>query len=94
MGGMGVAADLGTHVNRRKGTEGGEEDIVVGEHLEWSDKGGGVVDDISMEWDEAEEVLLYEFFLWVPKLLVILVDNCVLVWVTVSSGGAGGGGKE
>jgi len=41
-----------------------------------------------------EEVLLYEFFLGVPKFLVVLVDDCVLVWVLVSSGGAGRGRKE
>jgi len=91
---MGVVADLGTHVDGGKGTKGMEKDVVVGESSEWGDKGGGVVDNVSMEWDEVEEVLLYEFFLWVPKLLVVLVDNCILVWVAVGSSGAGRGGKE
>jgi len=91
---MQVAADLGTHMDGRKGTKGVEEDIVVGEGLKRGDKGGRVVNDISVEWDEVEEVLLYEFFLGVPTLLVVLVDNCVLVWVVVGSSGAGGGGKE
>jgi len=91
---MGVAADLGAYVDGGKGTERVEEDVVVSESPEWSDKGSGVVDNVSMEQDEMEEVLLYEFFLGVPKLLVVLVDDCVLVWVAVSSGSASGGSKE
>jgi len=47
-----------------------------------------------MQWDEAEEVLVYKFFLGVPKLLVVLVDDCVLVWVLVVSSGTSRGGKE
>jgi len=89
-----MVADLGAHVDGRKGTEGMEEDVVVGKGMEWSDKGSRVVNDISMERDDTEEVLLYEFLLGVPKILVILVDDCVLVWVAVGSGGAGRGSKE
>jgi len=47
-----------------------------------------------MERDEAKEIPVYEFFLWVPKLLVVLVNDCVLVRVVVSGGGASGGGEE
>ena len=62
--------------------------------LEWGDVCGGVVGNVTMERDEAEEVLVYEFFLGVPKFLVVLVDDCVLVRVAVSSGGTGGGGEK
>ena len=62
--------------------------------LEWGDVCGGVVGNITMERDEAEEVLVYVFFLGVPKLLVVLVNDCVLVRMTVGCSGADGGGKE
>jgi len=71
-----------------------DKDVVVDGSSEGSDVGSGIVDDITVEQNEAEEVLIYEFFLGVPKLLVILVDDCVLVWVVVSGGGTDGGGKE
>ena len=41
-----------------------------------------------------KEVPVYEFFLGVPKLLVVLVNDCVLVWVVVVGSGAGGSGEE
>ena len=41
-----------------------------------------------------KEVLIYKFFLGVPKLLVVLINDCVLVWVAVSGGGADRGGEE
>jgi len=46
---MGVAADLGAHVDGGKGTKGMEEDIVVSEGSKWGDKGSRVVDDVSVE---------------------------------------------
>jgi len=78
----------------KKGTEGMDKDIVIDGGLEGSDVGSGVVDNVTVERDEAEEVLIYKFFLQVPKLLVILVNNCVLVQVVVGSGSTDGGGKE
>jgi len=71
-----------------------DKDIVVDGGLERSDVGGGVVANVTVEQDETEEVLIYKFFLGVPKLLVVLVNNCVLVWVVVGGGGTDGGGKE
>ena len=61
---------------------------------EWGDVRGGIVSDVTVERDESEEVLVYVFFLGVPKLLVVLVNDCVLVWVVVGGGGAGRGGEE
>ena len=90
-----MAADLGAHVDGgKKGTEGVDKDVMVDGGSERSDVGSGVVDDVTMERDKSKEVLVYEFFLGVPKGLVVLVNDCVLVWVVVGSGGAGGGGKE
>jgi len=71
-----------------------DKDIVVDRGLEGSDVGRWIVGDVTIEWDKVEEVLVYEFFLGVPKLLVILVNDCVLVWVAVVGGGTGRGGKE
>ena len=61
---------------------------------EWSDVGCGVVDNVTVKWDELKEVLVYEFFLGVPKLLVVLVNDCILVWVAVVGGGTSGGSEE
>jgi len=92
---MRVAANLGAHVDRgKKGTKGMDKDVMVGGSPEWSDVCGGVVSNVTVERDEAEEILVYKFFLRVPKLLVILVNDCVLVWVAVIGVGTGGGGKE
>ena len=90
-----MAADLGAHVDRgKKGTNGMDKDVIIDRGLEWSDIHCWIVGNIAMEQDELEEVLVYEFFLGVPKLLVVLVDDCVLVWVAVVGSGTGRGGKE
>ena len=90
-----MAADLGTHVNRgKKGTGGVDKDVVVDGGLERSDIGRWIVSNIAMERDKSEEVLVYKFFLGVPKFLVVLVDDCVLVWVVVSGGGTGRGSEK
>jgi len=92
---MRVAADLGTYVDRgKKGTDGMDKDVVVDWGSEWGDIGCGVVGDITVKGDEAEEVPVYEFFLGVPKFLVILVNDGVLVWMAVISGGTSRGRKE
>jgi len=71
-----------------------DKDIVVDGGSEGGDIGSRVIDNVTVEWDETEEVLIYKFFLGVPKLLVVLVNDCVLVWVVVSGGGTDGGGEE
>ena len=90
-----MTANLGAHVNGgEQGTEGMDEDVMVDGGSEWSDVGCWVVSDITVEQDEAEEVLVYKFLLRVPKLLVVLVNDCVLVWVVVIGSGADRSGKE
>jgi len=71
-----------------------DKDIMVDRGLEGSDVGRWIVSNVAMERDKLKEVLVYKFFLRVPKLLVVLVDDCVLVWVVVGSSGAGRGGEE
>jgi len=64
-----------------------DKDVVVDGGLEGSDIEGGVVNNVTVEQDEAEEVFIYKFFLGVPKLLVVLVNDCVLVRVVVGGSG-------
>jgi len=71
-----------------------DKDIVIDRGLEGSDVGSWIVGNVAMQWDEAEKVLVYKFFLGVPKLLVVLVNNGVLVWVAVVGSSADGGGEE
>jgi len=71
-----------------------DQDVVINRGMEWGNVGCWIVGNVAMQWDEAEEVLVYEFFLGVPKLLVILVNDCVLVRVVVVGGGASGDGEE
>ena len=61
---------------------------------EWSDICCWIVGNVAMERDESKEILVYEFLLGVPKFLVILVDDCVLVRVVVVSSGTGRDSKE
>ena len=92
---MRVAADLGTHVDQgKKGTKGMDKDVVVDGGSERSNIGCWIVGNVAMQRDEVEEILVYKFFLQVPKLLVILVNDGILVWVVVVGSGAGEGGKE
>jgi len=67
---------------------------VVDGGLEGSDIGSRVVNNVTVERDEAEEVLIYKFFLGVPKLLVVLINDCVLVWVVVGGGSTDWGIEE
>jgi len=71
-----------------------DKDIVVDRGLEGSDVGHRVVGDVAVKGDKVKEVPVYEFFLGVPKFLVVLVNDSVLVWVAVISSGASGGGEE
>jgi len=71
-----------------------DKDVVVDRGSEGSDVGCGVVGEVTVKGDEVKEVPVYEFFLGVPKFLVVLVDDSVLVWVSVIGGSTGGGSEE
>ena len=71
-----------------------DKDVVIDGGSERGDVRGRVVSDVTVERDETEEVLVYEFFLGVPTFLVVRVNDGVLVWVVVGSGGTDGGGEE
>ena len=61
----------------------GDRNGVVNTSTKRGDIEGGVVLDVVGVGDETEEVPVDELFLGKPKLLVVLVDNCVLVRVTI-----------
>jgi len=87
---MGMSANLGTKVNRRKRAIRLDPNVVKNVGPERGDKRDGVVVKIVDARKETKEVTCYEFFLWDPEFLTMVVDNGVLMGVTVDSEGAGG----
>jgi len=51
-------------------------------------EGNGVRFKVGNAWEKTKEVSFYVFFLWDPILLSLVVDNGVLVWVSVNGKGA------
>ena len=86
---MGVAPDFGAKVNG--GEDGGSIDPNVVEYVgvEWDDEGKGMGFKVGDAGDVAKEVFFDEFFLWDPEFLTMVVDDGVLVRVTVGNKGAG-----
>ena len=89
-----MSTNLGTKVNRRERAVRVNPNIIENVSVEWSDKGDGVVVKISDTREEAEEVPFYKFFQWYPKFLAAVVNDLVLVRVTVNSVSAGRSSKE
>jgi len=86
---MGMSANLGIKVNRRKRAVRLDPNVVINVSPERGDKGDGVVVKIINARKEAKEVTFYKFFLWDPEFLTTVVDNGVLMGVTVNGEGAG-----
>ena len=91
---MGVSANLGTKVNRRKRAVRFDPHVVKNVSPKRGDKRNGVVMEIVDTRKEAKEVTCYEFFLRDPELLTTVVDNGVLMGVAVDGVGTSGGVKE
>jgi len=91
---MGVSANLGTKVNRRKRAVRFDPNVVENVSPKRGDKGDGVVVKVVDVRKEAKEVTCYKFFLWYPEFLSAVVDNSVLMGVTVDGVGASGGGEK
>jgi len=89
-----VLANFGTKINRRKRAVRFDPNVVKDISLKRGDKRNGVIIKISDMGKEPEEVLFYKFFQWNPKLFTAVVNDLVLVRVTVNGVSAGGGGKE
>jgi len=91
---MGVSANLGTKVNRRKRAVRFSPNVMKNVSPERGDKRNGVVIEVVNARKEAKEVTFNKLFLWDPKLLTMIIDDSVLVRVAVDGKGAGGGVEE
>jgi len=91
---MGMSANLGTKVNRRKRAVRFDPDIMEDVGVEWGDKGDGVVVKVDDARKGVKEVLFDKFFLGYPEFLTTVVDDGVLVRVLVNSKGTGRGVEE
>ena len=92
--GVGVMTDFGAEMDIGERTVGSDLDSVEYVGAEWSDPKVRVVAEVSVAGDVVEEVFGKVFFLRDPELFSMFVDDCVLVQVVVSGGGAGRGGEE
>jgi len=87
---MEMSANLGTKVNRRKRAVRLDPNVVKDVGPERGDKGDRVVMKIVNARKKAKEITCYKFLLWDPEFLTAVVDNGVLMGVTVDGEGAGG----
>jgi len=92
--GMGMSANLGTKVNRRKRAVRLDPNIVEDVSLKQGDEGDGMVIKVDDTGDKAKEILFYKFFRWYPELLSMVVNDLVLVRVTVDGISAGRSSEE
>ena len=91
---MGVLADLGAKVNMRKRTVRIDPDIVKHVSTEWGNKRDWVSLKIGDTGKKAEEVMFDKFLLRNPKFFSVVVNDCILVRVTVDDVSTGGGMEE
>ena len=91
---MGVPANLGAKINTRKRAIRIDPDVMEDVGAEWGNKRDWVSLKVRDARNEAEEVTFNEFLLWDPELFSAVVDNCVLVRVTVDNVSASGGMEE
>ena len=89
-----MSTNLGTKVNRRKRAVRLDPNIMKNVSAEWGDEGGGVVIKVDDARKRAEEVPFDELFLGYPKFLAAVVDDGVLMGVTVDGVSAGRGSEE
>jgi len=86
---MGVSTNLGTKVNRRKRAVRLDPNVVENISPKRGDKGDRVVVKVVDTRKKAKEVMCYKFFLWYPEFLTMVIDNGILMGVTVDGEGAG-----
>ena len=91
---MGVAPDFGAEVNGREDGRGVYPNVMKNVGAEWGNKGKGMGVEIGDAGEVAEEVPINKLLLRDPKFLSAVVDDCVLVGVTISDKGTSGGGEE
>ena len=89
-----MAPDLGAEIDGWEDGRGVYPDVMEGVGPEWSNEMKGVGVEVGDTGDVAKEVSLDKLFLGDPKFLAAVVDNGVLVRVTVDGKGTGRGGEE
>jgi len=67
---------------------------MVDVRTERGNEGDGVGFEIGNAWEKAKEVSFYVLFLWNPILFSAVIDNSVLVWVTINGKSTGRGVEE
>ena len=92
--GVGVTTDFGAEVDVGERAVGSNLDSVEYVGMEWGYKEVGVVVEVVVAGDIVEEVFGKVLFLQYPELFSMFVDDCVLMQVVVSDGGAGRGSEE
>jgi len=89
-----VSANLGAKINMRKRAVRVDPDVMKDVGVKWGYERDWVSLEVRDTGDNTEEVLFDELFLWDPELFSAIVDDCVLMWVSVNGEGAGGGVEE
>jgi len=84
-GRMGVSTNLGADMNRRKATNSVDVNVMVDVCTERGNKGSGVGFKIGDTGEKTKEVPFYIFFLWNPMFFSTVVNDRVLVGMTVNS---------
>jgi len=91
---MGVSTNFGTNVNRRKATNSMDMNIMVDVCAKRGNKRDRISLKIGNMGEKAKEVSFYILFLWNPVFFSAVIDDRVLVWVTVNSESTGRGVEE
>ena len=91
---MGVSTNLGTKVNRRKRAIRLDPNVMKNISVEWGDEGDRVIVKVDNARKGMEEVLFDELLLRYPEFFAAVVDNSILVGVSVDGVGTGRGVEE
>jgi len=86
-------ANLCIEIDRRKDGSSVHPDVMKDISTERGDKGKGMIVKVRDAGDVTKEVPVNEFFLWDPKLFSTIIDDRVLVGVTVNNKGTSRGSK-
>jgi len=91
---VGVSTDLGAKVNTRKRAVRIDPDVMKDVSAKWSYERDWVSLEVGDMGDEAEKVTFDKLLLGNPELFSAIVDNCILMGVSVSDKGTGWGVEE
>jgi len=91
---MGVSADLGAKINTRKRAVRIDPDVMKDVGAKWGYERDWVSLEVRDTGNETERITFDELFLGDPELFSSVVDDCVLMGVSVDGKGTGRGVKE